>query len=343
MKKVLVLMLMVALVATTLVGCGSDEKVLYVYNWGDYIDLEMNDKFTEETGIKVIYEPYATNEEMYAKIKNGGSQYDVVIPSDYMIKRMIDEGMLEEINHDNIPNIKHIDPALMDIEFDPGNKYSIPYFWGTMGIVVNRELNQDEFSSWGDMWKEEYKGKFTMIDSQRDTLMVPLKLLGYSMNTKNVDELNEAGQLLIEQKPLVLAYVVDRVKDMLLNGEIEFALVWSGDAGQVTQEKDIFEYIIPKEGTNVFYDNMAVPKNGNVELAEQYINFMMRPDVAAANATYVGYSTPNVDARELLDQTFIDRNWAYPDVSQLENSEPFLDLGDFVKEYDRVWTEMKAH
>lgn len=339
--KVTLLMIVTAIVS--LCGCSQKKDVLNVYNWGDYIDQEIIKMFEKETGISVIYEVYATNEEMYTKVKNGSSKYDMVIPSDYMIKRMINEELLEKIDLSKIENVKHINPNLMDMEFDKGNQYSIPYFWGTMGIIVNRELNQDEFTSWADMWKEEYKGKFTMIDSQRDTLMVPLKLLGYSMNTQNIDELNEAGRKLIEQKPLVLAYVVDTVKDMLLNNEIEFALVWSGDAGLVTQEKDIFEYIIPKEGTNIFFDNMAVPKGGNVELAQKFMDYMMRPEIAAMNAKYVGYSTPNVAAKDLLDQKFIDRNWAYPDVSKLENSEAFLDLGDFVAEYDRVWTEIKAH
>ncbi len=345
MKKTFSILMILLLVLVSFSGCGKDDQVvLNVYNWGDYIGEDVIQQFEDETGYKVNYETYATNEEMYTKIKNGGTKYDIIIPSDYMIEKMIDEDMLEKIDLSQIPNFANIKDTFKNLDFDPDNQYSVPYFWGTVGIIYNSDVIKEDIDSWDALWNEQYKGMFTMLDSQRDAIMIALKKLGYSMNTRDVSQLEEAKALLIEQKPLVLAYAGDNVKDMLISGEASMAAVWSGEASGIIQDYDNFKYAIPKEGTNKWFDNICIPKGSeNIEAAHEFINFMCRGDIGFENADYVGYSTVNTETMKLIDPSLIGTTYAYPDDSLLENSEVFLDLGDFVKEYDRVWTEVKAN
>ena len=345
MKHKWILGILMFLLLSVLSGCQKDDQVvLNVYNWGDYIDESILDTFEEETGIKVNYETFATNEEMYTKIKNGGTHYDIAIPSDYMIEKMIKEDMLEPLDMNKIPNIVNIDSQFMDLPFDPGNLYSVPYFWGTVGIIYNSEEITDSIDSWDALWDSKYSGMFTMIDSQRDSIMVALKKLGYSMNTKDVSQLEEAKALLIEQKPLVLAYAGDNVKDMLISGEAAMAVVWSGEASTIIQEYDNFDYVLPKEGSNEWFDNIVIPKGSeNIDAAHAFIDFLCRGDIGFLNADYVGYSTCNTETMKLLDPELMGTTYAYPDKTLLENFEVFLDPGDFITEYDRVWTEIKAN
>jgi Spermidine/putrescine-binding periplasmic protein len=344
MKKVLSLVLLVALMGTLFTGCKKDDQVvLNVYNWGDYIDEDIFDIFEEETGIKVNYETYATNEEMYTKIKKGGTQYDIAIPSDYMIEKMIKEDLVEPIDLTKIPNYANIDTRFKNLAFDPNNAYSVPYFWGTVGIIYNTNIITEPVDSWNVLWDEKYAGQFTMVDSQRDSIMVALKKLGYSMNTKSVAELEAARDALIEQKPNVLAYVGDNVKDMLISEETAMAVVWSGEASTVIQEYDNFEYALPKEGSNIWFDNVVIPKGAkNIDAAHQFIDFLCRGDIGFKNADYVGYATCNTETMKLLDPALMGTTYAYPDDALLENFEIFSDPGDFITEYDRVWTELKA-
>ncbi|GAB6107951.1 ABC transporter substrate-binding protein [Fusibacter bizertensis] len=344
MKKIVVLVLLVALMGTFFTGCKKDDQVvLNVYNWGDYIDEDIFDIFEKETGIKVNYETYATNEEMYTKIKKGGTQYDIAIPSDYMIEKMMKEDLLEPIDLTKIPNYANIDSRFKNLAFDPNNAYSVPYFWGTVGIIYNSKLITEPIDSWNVLWDEKYAGQFTMVDSQRDSIMVALKKLGYSMNTKSVEELEAAKNALIEQKPLVLAYVGDNVKDMLISEEAAMAVVWSGEASTVIQEYDYFKYALPKEGSNIWFDNIVIPKGAkNIDAAHQFINFLCRGDIGFKNADYVGYATCNTETMKLLDPALMGTTYAYPDNALVENFEIFSDPGDFINEYDRVWTELKA-
>lgn len=344
MKRGVILLAMITLIVTLFVGCGKDDQiVLNVYNWGDYIDEEIFAIFEEETGIKINYETYATNEEMYTKIKKGGTRYDIAIPSDYMIEKMIKEDLVEPIDLSKIPNYSNIDMRFRNLNFDPENAYSVPYFWGTVGIIYNTNLISEEIDSWDVLWDSKYEKQFTMIDSQRDSIMVALKKLGYSMNTKDLTELEAAKDALIEQKPLVLAYVGDNVKDMLISEEAAMAVVWSGEASAVIQEYDYFEYALPKEGSNMWFDNIIIPKGSeNIEAAHAFIDFLCRPDIGFMNADYVGYATCNTETLKLLDSELIGTTYAYPEPSLLENFEIFSDPGDFISEYDRVWTEIKA-
>lgn len=345
MKKIIILVMVMVLTTVMFTACAQEDKVvLNVYNWGDYIDEDIFDMFEEETGIEINYETYATNEEMYTKIKKGGTRYDLAIPSEYMIEKMIREEMLETIDLSKIPNFKNIDEDFKNLSFDPDNTYSVPYFWGTVGIIYNTELIEEPINSWDVLWDEKYAGQFTMMDSQRDSIMVALKKLGYSMNTKNLDELEEAKQLLIEQKPMVLAYVGDNVKDMLISGEAAMAVVWSGEASAVIQEYDEFEYVLPVEGSNKWFDNIVIPKGAeNIDAAHQFIDFLCRPDIGFLNADYVGYSTVNTETLKLIDPDLMGTTYAYPMDEWIENYEIFNDPGDFILEYDRIWTEVKAN
>ena len=238
-------------------------RQVIVYNWGDYIDPDVIDMFEEETGIDVVYEEFETNEIMYPKIQSGAIAYDVVCPSDYMIQRMIENNLLEEINYDNIPNLKYIDQKYMDLAkgFDPDNKYSVPYLWGTVGILYNKKMVDEPIDSWGVLWDEKYKDSILMQDSVRDAFGVALKYLGYSLNSTDLDELQAAKNLLMEQKPLVQAYVIDQVRDKMIGNEAALGVIYSGEALYCQQENPNLDYVIPKEGSNLWIDSWVIPKN----------------------------------------------------------------------------------
>ncbi|MCH4889796.1 ABC transporter substrate-binding protein [Acidaminobacter sp. JC074] len=342
MKKILVLFL-VAVMAISMISCQSKDEVVYVYNWGDYIDENIIDMFEEETGIKVVYEMFETNELMYTKLKNGGNQYDVCVPSDYMITKMINEDMIQKIDFSKIDQYENIGSEYKGQAFDPNDEYSVPYFFGTNGILYNTDMVTDPVDSWNILWDEKYAGQILMNNSQRDSIMVALKLLGYSMNTTDENELEEAKQLLLDQHELVLAYVVDNGKDMMLNEEAAFLVTWNGDAITLMGEKDNLAYAIPKEGSNLWIDSMVIPKDaGNVENAHKFINFMLRPDIALLNTDYVGYSTPNTKAFEMLDDEMKNNPAAYPNLNELENMEVFIDLGDAINIYNDIWLEITS-
>ena len=341
MKKISIFLATITL-ALGFSGCSKDDsEIVRVYNWGDYIDEEVLEIFEEETGYTVVYDMFETPENMYTKIVNGKTSYDVIIPSDYMIERMAVEGRLEEIDFNNVPEYKNIDDEFKNLSYDPENKYSVPYMWGTMGILYNKTKVDGEITSWKDLWDEKYKGEIFMMNSQRDSIGITLKMLGYSMNSIDDKELEEAKQALIEQSPLVLAYVVDEGKDKMIAGEAALALAWSGDAEYCIKENSDLGYVIPKEGSNIFFDSMAIPATcKNKEGAEAFINFMCRPDIAAKNATYIGYSSPSKAARELMGEDG-QSEVSYPDTTQYD-LEIFTALGDKVKIYDKIWTEVTA-
>lgn len=324
-----------------------DAGQVIVYNWGEYLDLEVIDLFEEETGIKVVYEEFETNEIMYPKVAAGAIAYDVVCPSDYMIQKMIENDLLQEINFDNVPNIENIDEEYLSWseEFDPGNKYSVPYCWGTVGILYNKTMVEEPIDSWDVLWDETYKDNILMQDSVRDALMVALKKLGYSMNTTSEDEISEATQLLIEQKPLVQAYVIDQVRDKMIGNEAAIGVIYSGEAIYTQRENPDLEYVIPKEGSNLWIDSWVIPKNAqNKENAEAFINFLCRPDIALMNFEYITYSTPNKAARELIEDDDIRNSTiAFPDHDMLKYCETYKFLGDETDEmYTNYWNKVKS-
>ena len=333
-------------------AASGDAGELYVYNWGEYIDESVIDEFEEETGIKVVYDLFETNEEMYPVIEAGGIAYDAVCPSDFMIQKMREHDLLAEINFDNVPNIDQIDPLYMELSksFDPENKYAVPYTWGTIGILYNKERLQElgvpAPTKWADLWDERLSGEILMQDSIRSAFMTGLKKNGYSLNSTNPDEINKAKQDLIDQKPLVQAYVVDQVRDKMIGGEAAVGIIYSGEMLYIQGEDgtDNLEYVIPEEGTDLFIDCWVIPKNAkNKENAEKWINFLCRPDIAKKNFEYITYSTPNKGAFELLDEDMQNNKAVFPDIDSIKNAEVLKYLGDDVDEiYNEAWKEVKS-
>ncbi|MDO4306574.1 MAG: extracellular solute-binding protein [Eubacteriales bacterium] len=357
MKKLIVRRVIPAMLCLVVIGGGvyyatknqmmNEEKVI-VYNWGEYIDPEVITLFEEETGIDVVYEEFETNEILYPKVSSGAIAYDVVCPSDYMIQRMLENDLLAEINFDNIPNVKYIGKEYMEQsrQFDPENKYSIPYCWGTVGILYNKTMVDEPVDSWGILWDEKYKDSILMQDSVRDAFAVALRYLGYSLNSTDLDELNEAMELLVEQKPLVQAYVIDQVRDKMIGNEAAIGVIYSGEAIYTQWENPDLEYVIPKEGTNIWIDSWVIPKNAeHKENAEKFLNFLCRPDIALMNFEYITYSTPNVAAQEMIeDETIRNSEVAFPDLSKLPEMETFRYLGpeaDAV--YGELWNKVKSN
>ncbi len=353
MKKFIALGLCLVTIVSTLTGCGASGKYpngkVYVYNWGEYIDPVTIEMFEEETGIQVIYDEYETNETMYPKVEAGASNYDVVCPSDYMIQKMVDNDMLAELNWDNLPNATaNIGASYYEqsTAFDPENKYSVPYCWGTVGILYNTTMVEEPVTSWSILWDEKYADSILMQDSVRDLFMVALKELGYSMNSTDESELQEAKDLLIAQKPLVQAYVVDQVRDKMIGNEAALGVIYSGEAIYTQRENPDLAYVIPEEGTNMWIDSWVILKDAeNKENAEKFIDFMCRPDIALLNFEYITYSTPNDAARELIeDEDIRNSTIAFPDLSQYDNLETFSYLGEEADTlYNELWKEIKSY
>ena len=342
-RKLFAIILIVLSIAIVTVACGESKPSVNVYNWGDYIDTEVLEMFEDEYGIKVVYDTYATNEDLYVKLKQGGSSFDVIFPSDYMIERMIREDLLQKIDKNNIPNIDKVGDSFLNLEYDQNNEYGVPYMWGTLGIIYNKTMVSEPLDSWADLWDEQYAGQIVMYNSQRDTLAVALIKQGYSLNSRDLGELEKAKNELIKQKPLVYAYLGDEVKDTLVAGDAAIAVVYSGDAVAMIRDNPDLEYVIPSEGTNLWFDAMVIPKSAkDKEAAEKFINFMTRPDIAAMNAEYIGYSSPIPEAVELLPEDVQNDSDAYPDEEVLKNTEVFKDPMDIIQTYDKIWTEITS-
>ena len=348
MKK-LVLIASLVMLSIIFVGCKKEDgEKVYVYNWGEYIDPEVRKLFKEKTGIEVVYDEFETNEEMYPKVKTNAVKYDVICPSDYMIQKMAEEGLLAEINLENIPNIKYIDPSLLESSeaFDPGNKYSVPYSWGTLGILYNKTMVEEPVDSWSIIFNEKYSGNILMIDSVRDAFAIALRYLGYDLNSTNEKELKEAQAILKAQYPLVQAYVVDQVRDKMIGGEAAIGVIYSGEAIYTKRENPDLEYVVPKEGSNVWIDSWVIPKNAeNKENAEAFINFLCDPEIALKNFEYITYSTPNMEARNLIEDEDIKNSpVAFPDQATIDRCTAFKYLGDEAENlYNDMWNDVKSN
>ena len=316
-----------------------------VFNWGLYISDGEDDsyetvkEFEKLTGIKVNYSTYATNEELYSKLKGGGADYDVVIPSDYMIGRFIEEGMIEKLDFSNIPNIKYITDDFKNLEYDPTGEYSVPYMWGTVVLIYNTKYVDEPVDSWEILWDEKYKGKIIMFQNSRDSIGIALKKLGYSLNTTNEAELEEAAEELIKQKPLVQGYFMDEIFDKLGGGAAYLGPYYAGDAMTMIADNPDLAAVYPKEGTNRFVDAACIPKGSkNKEAAEMFINFLSEPAVSAANAEYTEYCTPNGEAYELLDDEIKNNPITYPSEEILANTEVFTNMPRHINEkIDKLW------
>lgn len=326
----------------------SGTEQVIIYNWGEYIDPEVLDMFEEETGIQVIYEEFETNEIMYPKIQSGAIAYDLVCPSDYMIQKMIQNDLLQPLNFDNIPNAKNIGQVYYEKsrQFDPDNQYSIPYCWGTVGILYNTKMVEEPIDSWTVLWDTQYKDNILMQDSVRDAFAVALKTLGYSLNSTSIHELTQAKDLLVQQKPLVQAYVIDQVRDKMIGNEAAIGVIYSGEAIYTQTENPDLAYVVPKEGSNMWIDSWVMPKNApNKENAEKFLDFLCRPEIALMNFEYITYSTPNEKARELIEDPAIrNSEIAFPVDSILSRCETFTYLGEDADEvYNQLWREVKSN
>lgn len=331
-----------------------DDISINVYNWGEYIStgadegtLDVNAEFEKLTGIKVNYTNYATNEELYAKLKGGGTTYDVIIPSDYMISKMIKEKLIQPLDMENIPNFRYIMDNYRNLAYDPENAYSVPYTWGTVGIIYNAEeidIPREEID-WDILWNKEYKDQILMFDNPRDAFAIAEIMLGYSLNTEDPAELKAAAEKLREQKDVVQAYVMDEVFDKMAAGEALLAPYYAGDALTILEDNEDLDFAVPKSGTNLFVDAMCIPTSAKQkEAAEMYINFMCEPDIAFANIDYICYSTPHSAAFDMLDEEVQNDPVSYPDSEFIANKTTvFVNLSDDANEMmSQLWTEMKS-
>lgn len=333
-------------------GCGNGEQRaqnrIVVFNYGDYIDRELLEQFERETGISVAYEEFLTPEAMFTKYKSGTINYDLICCSDYMLDKMIQEDELRQIDFDRLEHADNIGDTYWELSrsFDPGNVYSIPYYWGTVGILYNTEMLDFVPDSWEDLWREEYRGNIIMQDSVRDSFIPALLRLGYSINTVDRGELHEAQRLLFEQKELVQSYLVDEVRDDMVNEQAAMAVIYSGEASLATEYNEDLDFVVPEEGSNVWMDSWVIPKSGrNYDGALQFLDFLCREDVAEKNFEYVYYSTPNEAVLAQIDEEEKQEDPAiFPSERVLERCEMFRYLGTDMEElYSYMWKEIKAY
>jgi spermidine/putrescine transport system substrate-binding protein len=316
---------------------------LNIYNWSTYIAPDIIPNFEKEFGVKVNYDLFDSNEELLAKIQPGNPGYDIIVPTGYMVEIMINLGLLEEINHDNIPNLANVDPKFLDPPFDPGNRHCVPYQWGTIGIGYNIKATGGEIDSWQVMFDEKYAGRIAWLDDPRVVIGIALLMLGYDMNTTNPDEINEARELLLKQKPLVAAYAPDTGQILLDEGEVDITMEFSGDVFQVMEENPDLRYVIPKEGSEIWTDNLCIPKGApHKELAEKFMSYILDARVGADLSNYIRYGTPNKASLPLINEEDRNNRAIYPSPEIMERLEFIKDVGEATLLYDEAWTEIKA-
>lgn len=351
MKKRFYFFSLLLFILSAFAGCGNSAKsgeTLTVLNYGKYFDPEALKMFEEETGIKVDYEEYESPEEMYTKYKAGSIDYDLLCTSDYMIQKLIGEGEVLEMNYDNISDYKNIDQSIIDASaaFDPDHRYTLPFFYGTVGILYNtEEVDAKETNTWNILWDKKYEGKIIMENSVRDCFLVPLKQLGYSLNTTDEGELNEALQMLLEQKPLIYAYFVDETGDEMAAGNASLAVAYSGEAAYAQSLADHLAYSVPKEGSNLWIDSWFIPKTcKNQENAEKFLDFLCREDIAKMNFDYVYYATPNTAVYDNLEDSIKNDTTIFPDQATIDNCEVYIGLDEEgTNLYNQLWKELKSN
>lgn len=330
--------------STEEVETSSEQQQLFLFNWGNYIDPELIKEFEAETGIQVIYETFDSNDAMEAKLKQGGTRYDIVFPSESSITKLVNQNLLQKLDHSKIKGLENISPFLLNSPVDKGNQYTIPYFWGTVGIMVNTKyIDPESIQTWSDLWKEDFKNKVLVLDGNREALGMALQSLGYSLNSKNEDELKAAEQKLKELKPNVRAVLNEEIKTMMKLEEAPIGMGYSGDAAAVAEENPNVQYILPKDGSAVWTDNFAIAHTAvNIDGAYAFINFMLRPENAARNAEYVGYSTPNEKAKELMDPEVTSDETYYPSEEIINSLEHYEYLGnDWIQKYNEAFLDFK--
>ena len=330
--------------STEEVETSGEQQQLFLFNWGNYIDPELIKEFEAETGIQVVYETFDSNDAMEAKLKQGGTRYDIVFPSESSITKLVSQNLLQKLDHSKIKGLENISPFLLNSPVDNGNQYTIPYFWGTVGIMVNTKyIDPESIQTWSDLWKEDFKNKVLILDGNREALGMALQSLGYSLNSKNDEELKAAKEKLKQLSPNVRAVLNEEIKTMMKLEEAPIGMGYSGDAAAVAEENPNVQYILPKDGSAVWTDNFAIAHTAvNVEGAYAFINFMLRPENAARNAEYVGYSTPNEKAKELMDPEVVSDETYYPSEEIINSLEHYEYLGnDWIQKYNEAFLDFK--
>ena len=343
MKKISII-LSIALMACLFTGCNSSKKVVNFLNYGENIDDETLKEFQEKYDIKVNVDTFDDMETMYNKIKTGAANYDGILVSDNLMERMINEDLVQELNKENIPNRNQMSEEYLNLSIDPGNKYSVPYMFGTVGLIYNKDVVTEKVDSWDILWNEKYKNQIFMFNTYRDTIGVALKKLGYSLNSENKDEIEEAKNLLLSQKKLGTIYGSDYGTESIASGETVVNMIWSGEGLNLQDEYDNLEYVVPKEGANFWIDSLCIPKSAkNVEGAEKFINFVSDKESALRIADEIGYTTPNKEARKEQPENVRNNPNAYMPEEIMSRCEIYTDLSmDVKKMYDKAWIQIKS-
>lgn len=326
-------------------GSANQSDKLVIYNWGDYIDPALLKKFTKETGIQVQYETFDSNEAMYTKIKQGGTTYDIAVPSDYTIDKMIKEDLLVKLDKSKLKGMENIGIEFLGKSFDPKNDYSIPYFWGTVGIVYNDQMVDKAPRHWKDLWRPEYQNDIMLIDGAREVMGLGLNTFGYSLNAKNMSQLNQVENKLQSLTPNIKAIVADEMKGYMIQGDAAIGITFSGEASEMLDGNDHLHYIVPSEGSNLWFDNLVLPKTMKHEKeAYAFLNFINEPKNAAQNAEYIGYATPNNKAKELLPKEVKNDKAFYPEQETIKKLEVYDNLGDkWLGIYNDLYLQFKMY
>jgi spermidine/putrescine transport system substrate-binding protein len=334
----------VALMLAMTFSAFAADKELYIYNWSEYMPDEVLKRFQKETGIKVVYSTYDSNEAMYARVKLlSGSGYDLIVPSTYYVSKMSKEGLLAPIDKTKLTNFKNLEPTLLNKGYDPENKYSVPYLWGSTGISYNSKRVKSEVSSWKDLWKPEFKGRVLLTDDVREVFQMALVLLGYSGNTTNEAEIKAAYELLKELMPSVRIFNSESPKVPYINGEVVIGMNWNGEAFLAQEEMPSLKYIYPKEGVILWGDNFAIPKGAkNINAAHAFINFTLRPEIAKIISEEIGYAIPNKEGIKLLDEEVRNNPTSYPSQEIMAKGEFQEDVGDAILIYTKYWEMLKT-
>lgn len=340
MKKIYMIFLLLFVTSCA----GKNKEQVVVFNAGEYMDMDLIKQFEKDTGIEVIYQTFQSDEEMFVKLTQSANNYDVVVPMDYMVEKLLKYDMLAPIDFSNVPNAKYIMDQYKNLPFDPEGKYTVPYFTSSFGIVYNKDMVDKPIDSWAELWDPKYKGKIIMYDLPRLSMSVALQKLGYSINTTDMKEINQATEELIKQKPLVYAYLTDEARDVIIQGDAAMTVMYSGDALLMSKENPNLKYVIPKEGGNRQVDSLAIPKKAqNKKNAEIFINYFTDPKISAANAEWMeGFTSPVKGVREMLPDYIKNSNEAYPDEKTLPKIEMFKDLEDYMEVYNNAWVKVLA-
>jgi len=324
------------------ISCGRNKNQVNVYIWSDYLPSDVIEKFERETGIKVNIDTYDSNEILLEKLLTGVSKYDVVVPSDYMVQILIKQNLLRKIEKSKITNLKNINKKFLNLEFDPGNEFSIPFFWGTTGFAYRKDKLGELPNTWQVLFDEKYAGKILMLDDMRECFAVALKLLGRSINETDTTILSKAKEVLIDQKKLVKQYNSSGFDQAILSGDVWIAHGWSGQLVKIAETDTKIVYVLPREGGTLWIDNLAIPKTAeNIENAHIFINFLLKPEISARVSEFSGYATVNDSAKKLINPKFLSKQ-RYPSDEELKNFELMKDLGPVTKLLDRYWTEIKS-